>query len=37
MNPRFAPATTDVIVESGYCKETDEQNISSFDEKTRYK
>jgi len=37
MNPRFAPATTDLIMESGYCKEVDESNITIFDEKTRYK
>jgi hypothetical protein len=37
MNPRIAPATTDLIVESAPCVETDEANITDFGEKTRTK
>jgi hypothetical protein len=35
MNPRIAPVTTDIIVESLPCKETDEGNITDFGAKTR--
>jgi hypothetical protein len=37
MNSRFAPATTDIIMENPPCKETDEANIVDFGEKTRTK
>ena len=37
MNPRIAPATTDLIVENAPCRETDEPNITDFGEKTRTK
>jgi hypothetical protein len=37
MNPRIAPATTDLIVENAPCIETDENNITDFGEKTKTK
>jgi hypothetical protein len=37
MNPRIAPATTDIIVENAPCKESDESRITDFGEKTKYK
>ena len=37
MNPRIAPATTDLIVENAPCRESDESRITDFGEKTRTK